>query len=114
MKEKGVDKGIDVGGFMLLKIGLKVGGGVLVVMGRVDAEVVVVVILEGLVCKEFLFLFIVGVIKMGLNMGDVEDIVGVVEVEGLVGGVFSILKRIFCLGVGDGVDRVWDLVDVSV
>lgn len=113
MKEKGVDKGTDVGGPMLLKIGLKVGGGVLVVMGRADAEVVVVVTLEGLACKEPSFSLIAGATKMGLNMGDAEDTAGAAEAEGLAEGVLSIPKRILCLGVGDGADRAWDLADVS-
>lgn len=48
MKEKGVDRGTEVGGPMLPKIGLKVTDEVLVVVGRAELEDAVVVILEGL------------------------------------------------------------------
>lgn len=113
MKEKGVDKGTDVGGPMLPKIGLKVGGEVLVVVGRTELEDAAVVTLEGLDGKGPSFSLLGRTSKMGLNVGD-EDIAGAAEAEGLLaGGVLSIPNRILCLGVGDGADRAWDVADVS-
>lgn len=111
--KKGVDRGTDVGGPMLPKIGLKVTDEVLVVVGRAELEDAVVVTLEGLDGKGPSFSLLGGSTKMGLNMGDAEDTAGAAEAEGLVGGVLRIPKRMLCLGVGDGADGAWDLADVS-
>lgn len=113
MKEKGVDKGTDVGSPMLSKIGLKVRGEVLVVVGRAELKDAGVVTLEGLHGKGLSFSLLGGTTKMGLNLGDVEDIAGATETEGLAGGVLSIPNRRLGLGVGDGADRAWVVADVS-
>lgn len=113
MKEKGVDKGTDVGGPMLPKIGLKVTDEVLVVVGRAELEEGVAVTLVGLDGKGPSFSLLGGTPKMGLNLGDAEDTAGAVGAEGLAGGVLSIPDRILGLGVGNVVGRVWDLAVVS-
>ena len=107
-KEKGVNTGVDAGGPMVLKTGLKVRDGLLVVMGTAELEDAVAVTLEGLEGKGPSFSLLGGGRKMGLNMGDAED-----TAEGLADGVLSISKGMFCLGVGDGADGAWDLADVS-
>lgn len=113
LREKGVNMGTDAGGPMLLKIGLKVRGGLLVVMGTAELEDAVAVTLEGLEGKGPSFSLLGGTTKMGLNMGDAEDTAGAAEAGGLTGGVLNIPNRILCLGLGDGADGAWDLADVS-
>lgn len=111
--KKGVNRGTDVGGPMVLKTGLKVRSGVLVIVGRAELEEAVVVTLEGLEGKGPSFSLLGGAAKMGLNMGDAEDTAGAAETGGSAGGVFSIPNRMLCLGVGDGADGAGDLADVS-
>lgn len=111
--KKGVNPGIDVGGPTLLKIGLKAGAGLLVVVGRVELEDATAVTVEGLEGKGSPFSLFGGATKMGLNVGDAEDTAGATEAGGLAAGVLSIPNRILCLGLGGGVDRAWDLADVS-
>ena len=113
LKEKGVNMGMDAGGPMLLKIGLKVRGGLLVVVGMAELEDAAAVTLEGPEGKGPSFSLLGGTTKMGLNMGDAEDTAGATEAGGLAGGVLSIPNRILCLGLGDGADGAWDLADVS-
>lgn len=113
MKEKGADKGTDVGGPMLPKIGLKVTDEVLVVMGRAELEEGAAVTLVGLDGKRPSFSLLGGTPKMGLNLGDAEDTAGAAEAEGLAGGVLSIPDKILGLGVGDAAGGAWDLADVS-
>lgn len=110
--KKGVDKGTDVGGPMLPKIGLKVMSEGLLVEGRAELEDEVVT-LEGLASKGPSLSFLGGTIKMGLNIEGAEDTAGAAAAEGLAGGVLNIPNRTPCLGVGSGADRAWDLADVS-
>lgn len=112
MKKK-VDKGIDVGGSMLPKIGLKVMGEGLLVKERAELEDAEVVTLEGLASKGPSLSFLGGTIKMGLNIEGAEDIAGAAAAEELAGGVLSIPNRTPCSGVGGGADKAWDLADVS-
>lgn len=111
--KKGVSPGTDVGGPTLLKIGLKAGAVLLAVVGRAELEDATAVTVEGLEGKGSPLSLFRGATKMGLNMGDAEDAAGATEAEGLAAGVLSIPNRILCLGLGGGVDRAWDLVDVS-
>lgn len=73
LKEKGVIMGIVLSGFVLLKIGLKVG---VKIFGVED----IVVVIEILEYKEFLILSLGGRLKMGFDMGLVEVVVGDVDV----------------------------------
>lgn len=97
--KKGVDKGTDVGGPMLPKIGLKVMDEGLLVEGRAELEDAEVVTLERLASKGPSLSFFDGTIKMSLNIEGAEDTAGAAVAEGLAGGVLSIPNRAPCLGV---------------
>lgn len=78
MKEKGVDKGTDVGGPTLPKIGLKL----LIVVGRAELEDTVVVTLEGLHGKRPSLSLVSGAMKMGWNRGYAKETAGAAEDKG--------------------------------
>jgi hypothetical protein len=85
---KGIDKGTEVGGPMLSKMGFKVKVVVPVVAGRVELEEPPGVA-EGLWDMGLSLSILGGVRKRGWDMGQAEDKPGVVGEEGLGGPLFK-------------------------
>lgn len=95
--KKGVSPGTDVGGPTLLKIGLKVG---LCCGSRGEGRARRCHGCDrGRARGQGSPSAFQGT-KMGLNMGDAEDIAGATEAGGLAAGVLSIPNRMLCLGLG--------------
>lgn len=134
LKEKGAGKGTDAGGPRSPKMGLKVGVAVLVVMGWVELETAAAVtdVTEGPSLS-----LLGGVMKMGLNMGEAEDVARAAGVageagaagaagvaaaagaagaagEGAEGMLLDMPNSPLCLEVGEGVGGPRALADVSV
>lgn len=99
--EKGPDRGMDVIGSTLSKMGLKAGAVVLAAVVRVVPDEAAVVVAEEPDGTGLAFSLLGVAIKMGLNMGEQAG-PGVAGEEEDVAGGFSIPNSMLGFGVGDG------------